>query len=277
MTPAWLHRITVLLAACTFSLIVAGGVTVSKQTQTGVSGDHFALSALTAILALAIAWGLYSYDSRAWMKRLGVFVVLALAALALVGLAPEPIAGIVHACAAQSFLAFTFLLALFTSKSWHTDPLALPDGGWPSLRSLAWITPAAVLLQVALGASYRHKLLGVVPHIVWAFAAGIIVMMLATFVLTLTQSSRSMRLTAIWLLALVCVQVMFGVAALVMRLNSAGPSDLWMILTTVTHAATGSLVLGCTTMLSAHILRNLVPTSAVPSPHAQLISSGRPS
>jgi len=277
MTPVWLHRTTVLLSACTFSLIVAGGVTVSKQTQAAVSADHFILSALTAILTLATAWGLYLYDTRPWMKRLGLIAVLAVAALAALGLSPTPAAGIVHACAAQSFLALTFLLALFTSKAWQAAPLAVPDGGWPSLRSLAWITPAVVLLQVALGASYRHKLLGVVPHIVWAFAAGIIIMMFATFVVTLSQSSRPLRHTAIWLLALVCVQVMLGIAAFVVRLNSAGPSDLWMILTTVTHAATGSLVLGCTTLLSAHVLRNLMPARTTPTPHSHLVSSGRPS
>jgi heme A synthase len=277
MTPAWLHRITVLLAACTFSLIVAGGVTVSKQIPNGVSTDHFILSSLTAILTLTTAWGLYLYDARSWMKRLGLIAILSIAALAALGISSSPAIRILHACAAQSFLALTFLLALFTSKSWQSGPLSLPDGGWPSLRSLAWITPAVVLLQVALGAAYRHKLSGVIPHIVWAFAAAIIIMMLATFVITLTNASRPMRLTSIWLLALVCLQVMLGIAAFVMRLNSTGPSDLWMVLATVTHAATGSLVLGCTAVLSAHILRNLVRSSATPTSHSELISSGRPS
>ncbi len=275
MTPVWLHRITVLLAASTFSLIVAGGITVSKQTQSGLSSDHLILSALVTIGTLATAWGLYVYDARPWMKRLGLIAVLAVAGLAALGVSASPVLRIIHACAAQSFLALTFLLALFTSKTWTASPLALPDGGWPSLRSLAWITPGVVLVQVALGASYRHKLLSVVPHIIWAFAAAIIVMMLATFVVTLTQASRPMRHTAIWLLALVGLQVMLGIAAFVLRLNSTGPSDLWMIVTTVTHAATGSLVLGCTTLLAAHILRNLVATTS-PS-HSELISSGRPS
>jgi heme A synthase len=275
MTPVWLHRITVLLAACTFSLIVAGGVTVSKQTQSALTADHFILSALAAILTLTTAWGLYLNDARPWMKRLGLIAVLFVGALAALGLSTHPAVRILHACAAQSFLALTFLLALFTSKSWQSAPLALPDGGWPSLRSLAWITPAVVLLQVALGAAYRHKLSGVIPHIVWAFAAAIIIMMLATFVITLAGASRPMRQSSIWLLALVCLQVMLGIAAFVMRLNSAGPTDLWMILTTVTHAATGSLVLGATTLLSAHILRNLAPAGSAAG--SQLISSGRPS
>ncbi len=275
MTPVWLHRITVLLAACTFSLIVAGGVTVSKQIQSALSADHFILSALTAILTLITAWGLYLNDTRPWMKRLGLIAVLAIASLAALGVSTSPAIRILHACAAQSFLALTFLLALFTSKSWQSSPLALPDGGWPSLRSLAWITPAVVLLQVALGAAYRHKLSGVIPHIVWAFAAAIIIMMLATFVITLSQVSRPMRQTSIWLLALIAIQILLGIAAFVMRLNSTGPSDLWMILTTVSHVATGSLVLGCTTILSAHILRNLSPARSNASP--ELISSGRPS
>lgn len=278
MTPVWLHRITVLLAACTFSLIVAGGVTVSKQTQSAASADHLILSALTAILTVATAAGLYRYDARPGMKRAGLLAVLALAALSLLGVPSSPAAGILHACAAQSYFAFALLLALFTSNGWQsTAPLALPDGGWPSLRSLAWITPAVVLLQVALGAAYRHKLFGVVPHIVWAFAAGIIIMMLATFVITLAQASQPMRHTSIWLLGLISIQVMLGIAAFVMRLNSTGPSDLWMVLTTVTHTATGSLVLGCTALLSAQILRNLLPAGATPTSHPELISSGRPS
>lgn len=281
MTPVWLHRITVLLAACTFSLIVAGGITVSKQQLGGLTVQHQILSAVTALVTLVAAAGIQIHSVRPSTKRLARVAVLAGAALFILGLSSSPAAGILYAVAAPTFFALTLLLTLFTANSWQSSPLALPDGGWPSLRSLAWITPTVILLQVALGAAYRHKVLGVVPHIGWAFAAGIIVMMLATFVITLSHASRPMRHTAIWLLALVCLQVMLGIAAFILRLNSAGPSDLWMILTTVTHAATGSLVLGCTTLLSAQILRNVVPAGSppapAPTPRPELLSSSRPS
>lgn len=275
MMSVWPHRISVLLAAATFSLIVAGGITVSRQAPAGAGVEHVILSAVAGVLTLGAAAAILRYDSRRWMKRLGLAAVPAVAGLAVLGQSPSPAGAILHACAAQAFLALALLLALFTSRAWTSSRLELPDGGWPSLRSLAWVTPAVVLLQVGLGAAYRHKFLGVVPHIVWAFAAAIIVMMAATFILTLANAGAAMRRTAIWLLALIGLQVMLGVAAFVVRLNSVGPSDLWMIVTTVTHAATGSLVLGCTALLAAQILRHVVAAPSAPPP--ELISSGRPS
>ena len=51
---AWQPRDSgiLVLAASTFSLIVAGGITVSKQTQPRLSADHWILSAVTAVLSL---------------------------------------------------------------------------------------------------------------------------------------------------------------------------------------------------------------------------------
>ena len=52
----------------------------------------------------------------------------------------------------------TVAIAIFTSKSFVVGPQMVDDHGWPSLRTIAIATPIFVLVQVALGAGFRHGL-----------------------------------------------------------------------------------------------------------------------
>jgi hypothetical protein len=132
-------------------------------------------------------------------------------------------------------------LVVRVSRAWR-EPLVLRDSGWPSLRTLAWVSPTAVAAQVVLGAAYRHELAGVMAHVSWAFAAAIVVLTTAIIVLTNSQVQGLLRHVAIGLTALTGVQLMLGVGAYMARVaaEDGAPPLRWLA---TLHAAVGGLVL----------------------------------
>ncbi len=188
--------------------------------------------------------------------------------LRLLAVAPASISQVAHAILAQGLLASAFLAALETSPGW-TKPSPLEDGGFPSLRQLGFLMPAVTLLQIGLGAAYRRELAGAVPHISWAFATAICVMMAGTFVLTQKESGRLLRGISVWLLGLTGIQLLLGVGAYLARLN---PGEGWLAFISTAHITTGSLVMALSTAWSAVVRRDTrLSVQTLP------IQTGRPS
>ena len=77
-----------------------------------------------------------------------------------------------HACLAQLFSPLRwqspFSLRLVGGKVQVVD-----DTGWPSLRSLTLFCVVMTLAQVALGAGFRHRAFGILPHIAGAIIVAI--------------------------------------------------------------------------------------------------------
>lgn len=212
--------------------------------------------------------------SGSWLSILAL--LLSVATLAAIGAGfPAPGAlggGPVEALAAIALhLQFgaLALLALITSKTWRATQSTFADGGWPSLRSLAFTAPIFTLGQIALGAAYRYQEMGVVPHVVWAFVAAIVLLMFGAFILTQKDAAAPLKKLASALILLVCVQVMLGVAALLARVAELTRAA-WMTAATAAHIVTGALVLACTLLIAAFVLR-----CAQPAPDSsQLASNG---
>lgn len=218
--------------------------------------------------------------SGLWLHR--SLIVLAAFSLAAVALGVPPVASLnappleaALAWLSHALFALLALGALVTSPGWKSNSATIPDAGWPTLRSLSWITPAVVLVQIALGAGYRYQLLGAIPHAVWAFLAAILIMMLGAFVLTHEQALRPMKRVSIALLTLTGLQVILGVLALVARTTGTLPETA-VTAATHTHAAIGALILAGIVILSANILRYVVPSAATNDSH-HLMTPGQPS
>lgn len=290
----WLHRYAIVLAVCTLFLLVAGASVTSNEAGLSVPDwplsygkvmpemtggvfyehGHRMIATLVGFLTILMAIFLWRTDDRRWMRMLGIFALLAFIAQGVLGgvtvkfMLPKPVS-IGHACLAQLYFSTTVAIAIFTSPSWRLGPMLVEDSGWPSLRSLAIASPVLVLAQVALGAGYRHRAFGVMPHIVGAIFVTGFLLLVAVFVLSQFGSHPVLRRTA-WVLASVTLlQVMLGIAAYLARLSnmeSAFPS-LAMVLLTVMHVATGALTLAAAVALAVQVLRNV-------RPHATLASSG---
>jgi cytochrome c oxidase assembly protein subunit 15 len=170
-------------------------------------------------------------------------------------LLPKPVS-IAHACTAQLFFSLTCAMALFTSPSWLRGAETVEDQGWPSLRSLAIAAPVLVLLQIALGAAFRHKALGLMPHVIGAILIGAAVMMIAVFVLTQFPKHESLRKAATAVLVVTGVQIMMGIAAYMARLNESTNHN-WMIASTVIHVALGGLTLATTVLQMLEVLHHV--------------------
>ena len=206
-----------------------------------------------------------------WLHRLAVAgAVAAFAAVGAGAARPWPAAA---AVGLHALFGAMMAAVVLTSRAWAGPALAFEDGGWPTLRQMAWATPAAVLLQIGLGAAYRNGLLGLVPHVSWSFLAAILALAMGLFVLTQEAKHAPLRKWAGALLAATGLQVLLGVLALAARMAPEGAGLLKGAVHA--HVGTGTLVLGITAAMSAWILRDAVPASGSSSSSAAAARTGR--
>jgi cytochrome c oxidase assembly protein subunit 15 len=292
MERFWLHRYCVLLAVCTLFLVVAGASVTSKEAGLSVPDwplsygqvmpqmtggvffehGHRMVATTVGFMTIILAIWLARVETRSWMKKLGFAALGAVIFQGLLGgltvkLMLPPAVSISHACLAQLFFSTTVAIALFTSKSWLEGPEIVEDHGWPSLRSLAIITPVMVLGQIALGAAFRHRAIGVLPHVIFSMVVTLAVLFTATFVMHQFPEHRGLNTAAKALLLVTLFQVMLGVAAYYTRLQ-ASQEPLAMVLTTVAHVATGGLTMASSVILAIQILRNVRVHSDYPAHQA---------
>lgn len=193
-----------------------------------------------------------------WLHYLAV--AGAVAAFAAVGAGAARPWGVGLALALHGLFAVMMVLVARTSRAWAGPAQPFADGGWPSLRMMAWAAPVSVLLQIALGSAYRNELIGLIPHVSWAFLTAILALVLALFVLTQEARHEPLRRWAMVLLIATGAQVLLGVLAFVARLMPEGAGALSGAIHA--HVGTGTLVLGVSAAMSAWILRDAVPASA---------------
>src|SRR5437762_452953 len=243
MHNAWLHRYTVVVAICTLFLVVAGGLVTSNDAGLSVPDwplsygklmpkmeggiffehGHRMVATTVGLLTIILAVWLWRADPRRWMRRLGWIALAAVIAQGLLGgmtvifMLPKPVS-ISHACLAQLFFSTTVAIALFTSDAWKRGAPTINDTGAPPLHWLAIATPACILAQLALGASARHKALGVLPHVVGALFATAMVLWIAVRVLIRHSEHDALRRSALALLSITFLQVFLGIAAYMSRI-----------------------------------------------------------
>ena len=298
MQTSWLHRYAILVAVCTLLLVLAGASVTSKEAGLSVPDwplsygqvipdmtggvlfetGHRDIAGVVGILTIILAIWISRVEKRPWMRRLGWVAVSLVVAQALLGgatvlmLQPPPVS-IAHACLAQLFFSVTVAIAVFTSRKWQEGPEPVEDYGWPSLRSLAIVTPILILLQIALGAGFRHRAFGLLPHVVGAMIVPLVILLVGVFALHQFPKHRSLRPAAVALLSITGVQVFLGVIAYIARINAA-EYPLAMVLTTVTHVATGGLTLAASVVLAIQIRRNVrVRASEATETHQQAVTS----
>jgi len=249
-TP-WVHRCAALLAAATLVLVVLGaGVTSQAGWSWEVS--HLVLGAIVGVLTLTLALLL---RNRFGWALLGAVLLQA-------GLGNRsPAVGAVHAFLAQMFFAATIAGALVTSKAWPRPPEIAPDMAKPSLRTLSWITVGVVIVQVALGAAVRHKVMGSGLHITFALVAALMIVILGVLVMNQCATHRVLRPTAIAMMVIAGTQVFLGFGAFIVRMM-VDENTLPVQIITMAHVTTGALTLASTVVLTLQIRRNL-PFAAI--------------
>jgi len=122
---------------------------------------------LTVVLAIWISFSKLRGSARRWgWIALALVVAQALLGAARVKLGHAAVIATIHATVAQIFFITLVSLTMFTSDWWQRDLAQLDDTGSPKLRSLSvWLT-AVILVQLVLGAGFRHGAFGILPHLI---------------------------------------------------------------------------------------------------------------
>jgi len=259
-----LHGCAVTAAALCL-LSVLSGAAVTSGGDTSYEKIHEIIASIaaapTAILAI---WMIAKQPAGLAGKKLG-WIILAIL-LAEGGLGSfQQAAGlaILHACLGQTLLALTFAAAVYTGAAWTKKPELVEDHGWPSLGSLGRITPVFVLGQVALGAAFRHKALGVMPHLGGAVVIVMLILCICIFVMQQFPEHKTLRPCANLLMAIAFTQVFLGIAAFTVRTMTTKTTPV-VIGVTSAHATVGALTLAAAVILHMQIRRNVRPHQEEP-------------
>lgn len=272
----------------TVALLVAGALVTSNEAGDSVpdwplsfgrwliKSNHFVaniryeyshrfVAGIVGVTTLLFAIWVYFSERRAWMRRLALIALAGVVAQAAIGglrvLFPEykALIAIPHALVAQSFFALIVSIGVFTSRSWLERREAEPEAS--RLRRLSAITLAALLIQLVLGAGFRHGAFGIIPHIAGAAVVALLIISTVLIVLRRHGADRYLARPAKLASALLVVQVGLGVAAYLARLASAGdPQPLEpMISLTAAHLVVGALTLATLVVLMLRCYQVFAP------------------
>ena len=283
-----LNRFAILVACATFFLIIAGALVTSHDAGLATSDwplsngqvfpkmvgnlfwehGHRLIATTVGILTIVLMIYVLRVEKRSWVRKLGIFALLAVIAQGLLGgltvklMLPLAVSA-AHATLAQLFFCTTVSLAVFTSPSWiRAEPLAetaVDKGGFP-LRYLCTAALVTIFLQLIIGATLRHSAPWdhplpidlVLTHIGGALAVTIALGIAATTTLRRHKGQTFLTRPALIALTLLVIQLFLGLAAYMTRL--ASPNDPQplnpMISITVAHVACGALVFATTIVLT---------------------------
>jgi heme a synthase len=227
--------------------------------------SHRLIAAGLGILIIILAFLLWRFEERPWMKWLGL--------AALGGVIFQGILGgltvikllhywlpVMHACTAEIMFAILVSIAFFTSH-WYMQSLPqYPDSGSPSIHSIVALNAVIIFLQVLVGAGFRHNYISLKPHV---FGAPIVLAMVIWTAVTLRRrfpEVKEISRARILLHAIVGLQILLGIAALWTRISTADapqPMPL-MVAATVVHTVVGAILFAAS-IVTALLCYRLVP------------------
>jgi heme a synthase len=226
---------------------------------------HRLIAAGLGLLIIGLAFLLWRYDERPWMKYFG------LAALGTVifqgvlgGLTVLKLLHywlpVMHACTAEIMFAILVSIAVCTSR-WYTQSLPqYVDHGSPSIHSIVTLNAVVIFLQVMVGAGFRHGYMSLKPHVIGApIVLGVVIWTALTLKRRFPEVPALRRARTL-LHAIVGLQIVLGLVALWTRINAAGdPQPLPpVVISTVVHTVVGA-VLFATSIATVVVCYRLVP------------------
>ena len=287
-----LNRFAIFVACATFFLIIAGALVTSNDAGLATPDwplsngqffpkmvgnlfwehGHRMVATTVGMLTIVLMIYILIKEKRDWVRKLGVFALLAVIAQGLLGgltvklMLPLAVST-AHATLAQLFFCTTVSLAVFTSRSWiEATPLPEESGDKP-LRFLCAVSLVTIFLQLIIGATLRHSapwdhhlpVQLVLLHIGGALAVTITLSRAGLAVLRRYKNEKFLARPALIALLLLVVQLSLGIAAYITRLRSPDdPQPLNpMISITVAHVACGALVFVSTIVLTLRTYRAL--------------------
>jgi heme A synthase len=249
------HRYAVLVVISSLILIAIGAyITIQATGRQPASRGildgvvHKDVAFAVGILVLGLAFW-QSLD-----QEVSVLVWIALGCLALEGWVGWLGGALLHASFAPVAFAIFVAIAVVTSAGWNEAPKLVEDPP-PRLRLFAIATVPLILLQIVLGAAYRHKLTGLLPHLGGAMIVTLAILGLAMLILQRHPEHRKLCAAAKWLIGLLVAQVLLGFTALIVP--QLGLSPIAEIAATALHVVVGSLTLAANVVLAMQLQRSV--------------------
>jgi heme a synthase len=289
--PSWIYRFAVATSCFSILLLMAGALVTSNDAADSVPDwplaygrlippwvggiryeyTHRLLAAIVGILTLVLAIWIRSAERRRPLAvRLGwtaFGLVVAQAALGafrvLVGY-PE-LSATAHATLAQIFFITIVGLSLYLSPWWQRDLPRTDESGTPPLRVLATLTTVAILVQLVLGAAFRHGAFGIDPHLVGAGFVTAFVVWTGVTAKRRFGAVRELRRSTILLHSFFGIQILLGLAAwwaVVASRDAIQPTFVYVSLT-VGHVLGGALTLAASVILTLTSFRLIRPAVSV--------------
>jgi len=253
----WLHRYAVLLAVLVFLLLAAGAYLTSNirpmpgpnpgpvVTAPGLQQIHLILAGLVGLLTLGLAL---------WLRSLPGWIALATVIVeSLLGSSLGNFGTILHAILAPILFSSVVAAAVTTSESWSRPPVPV-ESLWTPLRTMAILAPILVVLQISLGAGFRHNSMGVAWHILNAGVVLLLIMVLGVCLLRQYPDHPSLRPVAIALLVITGVQVLLGFGVFLVILIVSENNQV-LIVSGMVHVLTGSLTLAASVVMALELRR----------------------
>ena len=284
------HRFALFTTGCTFLLLTAGALVTSNDAGLAVPDwplsygallppmvggirlehGHRMIAASVGILTIILAIWLWRSDSRRWVRWLGAGALGLIVAQGVLGgitvlfYLPAPIS-MAHATFAQLFFATVLSLSIFTGNWWRSDLPQVEDTRSPSLRSLAVLTSISILLQIVLGAGFRHNGFGIIPHLIGAAVVTVMVIWAGRAVRKRFPSVRPLRKSIAWLHSFYGIQMLLGGAAYwAVRAARDAPQPMPLtVWITVAHVLFGALTFASSVVLALCSFRLLRPGRAL--------------
>jgi cytochrome c oxidase assembly protein subunit 15 len=293
-----LHCFAVFSACLTLVLVTAGALVTSNDAGLSIPDwplaynalippfvggiryefTHRVIAACEIGISVIFAFWLWRAEPRKKVRRFGWIAVAAVLGQAVLGgmtvifRQPSWISAS-HATLAQLFFCTVVSLAIFTSRWWWQDVSTMEDSGSPRVRTLAIFTAVATLLQLVLGAEFRHKGLGIVPHLIGAAVVTGMIFWTAGALRRRFPGSPALTKCRILLHALIGTQLLLGAGAWWSRIvTQTDPQPMPMMVTlTVAHVVVGALTLAgtVTVALVANRLVRHESDSRMPARSAQ--------
>jgi len=293
-----LHRFSLLVACATFLLIIAGALVTSHDAGLATSDwplsngqvfprmvgnlfwehGHRMIATTVGLLTIVLTIYLLRKEQRQWIRRLGVFALVAVIAQGLLGgltvkLMLPLIVSAAHATLAQLFFCTTVSLAVFTSRSWLQDRPTMEEHGSLAARYICLAAAVTIFFQLIIGATLRHSATWDKPlprdllltHIAGAVIVTLLLATAAGIILRRHGDHPFLTRPATIALVLLGVQLLLGFAAYVAR--QASPNDPQplnpMVAITVAHVACGALVFATAIVLTLRAFRCLRPNTSL--------------
>jgi hypothetical protein len=247
-----LNSFALFAAFCTLLLVMSGAAITSAHDRPKPA-LHATAGAADILLVGGLCIWLTRAGTAAGVARVGwsgLAVLLADAGLARYGT--------LHACLSAVAFVAVALIARFTSPSWQRDPEHVRDYGWPSLRFLSKATAFLVATQVGFGAGFRHRGVGVMPHLLGALLVAIFIMIVGAFVTTQFPKHPVLRPMAVAFMVISGVQVLLGFGVFLLRMVQPAWQPAFLAIS-VAHVAIGSLTFAFSVMLATEIQRTVLP------------------